>query len=402
MKIFNLFWLPLLLGLIMAGLSSCQEEDRPRPRAELTKEQAYETVTAILTEALEEPVVRKFIKDKALERYTYDYEVIYGMVKDQALDDGRTLAGIFANIEQELLKANTITAPVVADLQQLLPLMSINVPQEIFSWETDNFLPPVILNPDDQAAVGYVIGRYASANSVQISLKELPDYPLITLADNERVIFYDGQYLIDPSLILAVAPAQPSLAKNDPIIECFMFGDEEICIIDGGSGPPPPTGNADCPRGWNMYTYITGIRMTNVGSFETFGRPELRALVFGGVDNIFAGNPSGTLIVDPQWNPDRRDVNGRWWNTTHYLLRWYEDYGSRLTFRWEEVDTPLFGGGGTTVSFNFNVTYNGQNYGVDATFPRGNGDDYIGTSFVDKNGCPREYSVGALQWRMQF
>jgi hypothetical protein len=141
----------------------------------------------------------------------------------------------------------------------------------------------------------------------------------------------------------------------------------------------------------------------NDGVFEPFGRPELRLRIFGGNSNIFTGSgPTGIRIVDPLFNPNRRSINGRWWNLNHRLLFWYERYGSILTYRWEEEDNPIFDGSGDTISFNIALEYNGQGYGANVTFPRGAGDDYIGTTIVDKDECGREYSVGAVQFRLSF
>lgn len=70
--------------------------------------------------------------------------------------------------------------------------------------------------------------------------------------------------------------------------------------------------------------------------------------------------------------------------------------------RWAEEDDPVFGGNSDNITINIDLEFEGQGFGANVTFPRGNGDDYIGTTIVDKNECIREYSVGVLRWRLAF
>jgi hypothetical protein len=389
--------------------SACEKDEAIQPSesgTELTVKETYEATQLVLLKALEDVEVRQFIKERAEDRMTYDYEVVYGMVKDEKLSDGRSLEDAFLAAESALLSASTLDAPVVSTLPQKTPLLSINVPHGLFEWDANNFIPPVVLDAEANERNGFVAGLNADGSTTTISVNQLPDHAIITLERNERMLYVDNKYRLDPGLIMGIAPSKEDALNKIEELECFIIGDEEICVLYTGGGPgnpPPPGPTASCTRGWNMTTYLTGIRMENVGSFETFGRPELRVRVFGGDDNVWTGSgPTGRLIVDPVFNPDRRDVNGRWWNTNHRLLRWYDDYGSILTFRWEEEDNPLFGGSGETVTFNIDLEYGGESYGVNVTFPRGNGDDYIGTTIVDKDECEREYSVGALQFRLRF
>jgi hypothetical protein len=334
---------------------------------------------------------------------TYDYEIVYGMVKDEQLSDGRSLEQAFLTAESILL-GSKIDQPVVSTLPTKAPLLSINVPHGLFDWDTDQFIPPVILDAEENLENGRVSAMYPDGHTKMISLEQMPNHAIITLEQNERMVFYDNAYRLDPGLIMAIAP-EPGDVQNSETTQCFMFGGEEICFkkAEFGEENGAFVEKNNCPIGWNMTKFITGIRMENIGSFEPFGRPELRLRIFGGNSNIFTGSgPTGILIVDPLFNPNRRSVNGRWWNLNHRLLFWYEHYGSILTYRWEEEDNPIFAGSGDTISFNIALEYNGQGYGANVTFPRGAGDDYIGTTIVDKDECGREYSVGAVQFRLSF
>lgn len=153
-----------------------------------SKAETYEIAQDVLLEAMEDPVVRSFIKTEALKTVTYDYEVIYGMVKDQAMENGVTLERAFLKAEAALLKKGTINTSVVANLQTVAPLLSINVPISIFDWNTEDFLPAVVLDPEGQKVNGFVVAERHDGSSDLIYRNNLPDYPVITLADNERML----------------------------------------------------------------------------------------------------------------------------------------------------------------------------------------------------------------------
>ena len=373
---------------------------------ESSVEDVYTATQQVLLMALEDATVRAFIKDQASERVTYDYEVIYGMVKDKPMKDGRTLEQVFLTVEEELLAANELKTAFVSDLTNLAPLLSINVPHGIGNWNPATFTPPVLLDPEENVVHGAIDAVYPNGDRERIVVASLPDHALITLQENERMIYHNGQYLLDKGLYMAIAPPVPAeLTKMDPPgFECFMFGDQEICVTHTGNGnnPPSNTGSGTCREedDWDMGTYITAISMSNVGSFENFGRPELRLRVFGGLDNIFLNSPEGSLITDGLWNPDRNDVNNNNWDYGNDLIYyWFEDYGNLLTFRWDEED----GGNDEDIQFNFTISYMGQSYGADFNFPRARRDDYIGRTIVWKTSCERQYNVGgALRFRMRF
>lgn len=402
---FKNYFVPLFFLLILA-LPSCEKEDLARPdysASQLSLAETYTAAQLVLVQALQDPAVRAYVKNRASDRMTYDYEIVYGMVKDEQLADGRSLEQAFLAAEAVLV-GSKIDQPVVSTLPTTAPLLSINVPHGLFDWDTDAFIPPVILDAEENLVNGRVPAMYPDGHTEMVAVEELLNHAIITLEQNERMVFYNNAYRLDPGLFMAIAP-KPGEATNGETTQCFFFGEEEICTkrTDFGAEGNDSFAKNNCPIGWNMSQFLTGIRMENIGRFETFGRPELRLRIFGGNSNIFTGSgPTGQLIVDPLFNPDRRSVNGRWWNTNHRLLFWYQLYGSILTYRWEEEDNPIFAGGGDTISFNIALEYNGQGYGANVTFPRGAGDDYIGTTIVDKDECGREYSVGAVQFRLQF
>lgn len=392
------------LPLLFLCLYSCEKDESPilgeDGPATFTALEAYAGARQVLLAAMQDVGVREFIRARGLDRVTYDYEILYGMVKDERLSNGRTFAETLLAAEDRLIEDGTLAYRVMGRILTVDPLLSINVPRGIFEWDTDGVIPPIVIDPTATEDLGYAEALFADGHRERWALDALPEGPVVTIGQNERMLYVAGEYRLNPGLLLAVAPEKAPANKLIDF-ECFVIHGEEVCTIwtGGGTGNPPPTnGNPTCERNFGVNSYLTGIRMENIGSFETFGRPELRATVLGGTDDRFVGTPTGRLIIDPVYNPDRRDVNGRWWNRTHYLFPWYADYGSILTWRWEEVD----GGAYQDIEFDITVSYEGQSYGLEVNIPGARRNDYIGTRVVDKDNCERQYSVGAVEYRLRF
>ncbi|QIK54513.1 hypothetical protein G7051_09245 [Dysgonomonas sp. HDW5B] len=73
--------------------------------------------------------VRSLIKNEALKKINYDYDVLYQLIKDEKLDDGSTL-------ESNLLKY--IEASELASINKQIPTLTIFVPDlgnDVFSAE---------------------------------------------------------------------------------------------------------------------------------------------------------------------------------------------------------------------------------------------------------------------------
>ncbi|WP_238749667.1 hypothetical protein [Neolewinella maritima] len=388
----------------MFTIVACEKDEATNPSHSLDKAQTYEVAQQVLLKALDDPTVRAFIKTEALKTVTYDYEVVYGMVKNDAMTDGRSLEQAFLTAEESLYTEGRITSRIVATLDQTAPLLSINVPVNPFGWDVTNYAPPVVLHPELHDDTRSVEAVYSSGEIEFIDVDNKPNHTIITLADNERMLYMRGKYELDKELIMGIAPRQQTLLKNEPF-ECYMVNGEEICDTHPNPGPPPPTGGTNCDRDWNMIAYLEGMRLDNIGSLETFGRPELRMQVFGGNNNIYVSDPigaGGQTLTDQLYIPDRNEINDTWYDQNAYLFRWYEAYGDIITFRWEEQDEGWFSGGEDGQTLNITVAWGNQSYSVTTQGIRFQASDYIGTITVDKNACERQYSVGVLDFRLRF
>ncbi|MEL7161794.1 MAG: hypothetical protein AAFN92_13620, partial [Bacteroidota bacterium] len=162
----------LFAAVFVTIFSSCEQDEAITPReAFVSQAQTYEVMQDVLLNALENPAVREFIKEEALKTVTYDYEVIYGMVKDQPMSDGNTLESAFLAAESDLIAKGEITTGVVSTLAERVPLLSINVPINVTTWETADFVPPVILDAEQQRKDGRIVAKYRNGATTVLNHK---------------------------------------------------------------------------------------------------------------------------------------------------------------------------------------------------------------------------------------
>ncbi len=130
-----------------------------------------------------EKEVRSFLRIQSLNMMNEDYDVLYGLVKNSELSNGKTfrqtLIPFFTN-EKEL-----------EEIESRIPLLTIfipSLPENSFSaekWNTDTEVP-------------YVAVRLNTTNDVPIISPEgeeylldaslIPSYPIIVVKENERLI----------------------------------------------------------------------------------------------------------------------------------------------------------------------------------------------------------------------
>ena len=391
-----------VLGMSCLALYSCEKDEPITPTSvqqTIPAAEVYANMNDILLESLQDPVVRNFIRTEALKRVTYDYEVVYGMVKHVPMTDGRTLEQAFLSTEAELITAGRLTGAVVKDLQSVTPLLSINVPVGIFDWNTEEYAPAVVLDPEaNKRENGSVDGYFADGRSQTFQAGQAHEYPVVTLADNERMLYRDGAYELDQSLYLFVAPAT-KMQDNS-----MSYKDETEIIPPGGGGGGGGGGGSgydNCNRQFGHYVDLTALSMNDVSDFETFGRPELRLNILGGAGVYLAQQGSGDRVVDVFYNPDREDVKQRRWdNFRDFLFMWKSDYGHCLTFRWDEEDDGQM----MEVTEFINVILQNESYHVMAPVFLSNRSEHIHTEVVFLDGCPPSHygDIDLIRWRLDF
>ncbi|GAB2617972.1 hypothetical protein GCM10027035_12680 [Emticicia sediminis] len=127
-------------------------------------------------------MLRKILKQEALEMFNNDNEVLYEMIEDEVLENGIKTSTL---IEKHLERKN-----VLKDLMKLSPTLTIlvpNLPNESFNakvWDVESQIPRVAI-------------RLSSTNDVPIFNTDgseyflegqIPGFPVIVVKDNERII----------------------------------------------------------------------------------------------------------------------------------------------------------------------------------------------------------------------
>lgn len=129
---------------------------------------------------VEDQGIRQIIKEEALKKIDYDYDVLYSMIKNSKSKTGRTL-------EELLLKY--IPSDSLSMITELLPTLTIFVPQlpeNIFSaetWDSSNTIPKVGIRLSSSVPIVDEFGNERILHS-----DEIPAFPVIVVKENERVI----------------------------------------------------------------------------------------------------------------------------------------------------------------------------------------------------------------------
>ncbi|MEM9341251.1 MAG: hypothetical protein AAGA66_21150 [Bacteroidota bacterium] len=190
----TVFFIVALTGLLW----SCEDteiqnqptEDQPDAVMELehsSKEQLKRAfATSLAKSVAESKSLRQLIKEQSLRKFDNDYDILYELVKNEPVEDGRTL--------QQLLEQNLASAFDLSLIEKELPTLTIfvpSLPNDAFSaevWDVDAQIPLVGYNVKSSNHVpiirndgsGYVLEDYL-----------IPTYPVIVVKENERVVVSD-------------------------------------------------------------------------------------------------------------------------------------------------------------------------------------------------------------------
>lgn len=141
--------------------------------------------------------VRSLIKNEALKKINYDYDVLYQLIKDEKLDDGSTL-------ESNLLKY--IEASELASINKQIPTLTIFVPDlgnDVFSaelWDITLTIPEVGIRTceTNDVPIYNAIGDEFILGGVHI-----PQFPVIVVKENERIVVANGNSNLKTSKVLS-------------------------------------------------------------------------------------------------------------------------------------------------------------------------------------------------------
>lgn len=137
---------------------------------------------ALLNVLKENKEARMLIKEEALKKINYDYDVLYYLVKDKIMSDGSTL-------KEKLGKYMDFTE--LDELEYKIPTLTIFVPtlpEDSFSaesWNVESEIPAVAIRV--QGINDVPIFNYDGENWI-LESKYVPIHPVVVVKINERIV----------------------------------------------------------------------------------------------------------------------------------------------------------------------------------------------------------------------
>lgn len=161
------------------GVVNCIEYDINIDDDLQLKKEFAKALAKVLREHLE---ARVFIKNEALKRIDYDYDVLYFLVKDEELSNGLTL-------EDMLLKHISLDELLL--IQERIPTLTIFVPElpeNTFSAEIWNINSDIPLVGIRMKYENNTILYDSMGSELVLDAKYIPTYPVVVIKENERII----------------------------------------------------------------------------------------------------------------------------------------------------------------------------------------------------------------------
>ncbi len=368
----------LALSANMLFFSSCQEDDSiseiDNQNSEISSVNTYavDRVTQdlddfafILSESLDDKVIKKAIKEEALKMYDGDYNILYKNLRTKELSNGDNFNQRIAKSGKNArLKNARISGKSVEDIADsiaaLYPNLQVSVPVHIENW-----------NPEDQPVLVAIC-----PNAPESEVKMIKAYD-----EKGDVHWLDSQ--IDPTAPVIVVGLSERTDQNGNLLKNFekTLKSESTNARTRNEGYPEKIFQAYCSGKMNIY------------EGWTHGAPELRLVISTGkVPNI----------VDEIYSVGSRyDINNSWWTADGRLLfNWYRaDYSDVAVFQWFEWD-----GNQGTAKLTGSVSYKDEASGVttstgyEITYHYGDFD--FGKKVVNfKDNSGQEYNIGYLKWK---
>lgn len=175
----------ILICILSIIFNSCTEdlgENSYIQNTPKTEVEARNSFAQILSKALYDEDIRKFIREEALKQIDNDYDVIYHYVKNVKLSNGLTFRENLSKYSPSLSYLDSI-----ANKDQLLTIL---VPYlgDTFSpenWDASTQIPKVAVRNTDKEDELLTFD-----NNIQLHLnrKTVPDFPVVVVKTNDRLI----------------------------------------------------------------------------------------------------------------------------------------------------------------------------------------------------------------------
>ncbi|SFE81905.1 DUF3103 family protein [Thermoflexibacter ruber] len=281
--------------------------------------QNLEKVAFSLAAQMNDPEIRKIIKDEALKQFDGDYDILYNHLKNIKTKDGKSIG------EKLMLKNKNIHAQATK-----IPKFQLSVPINCESWDTENHIPLVVIIPQGKSdkEISRLKAIDYKGNIHFLDAKKVPNEPVVVLNESERT------------------------DENGNLLENLVLSTNR---------------NLSNGRLENSAEYLGRIYAPNPSALEAWwdSNLEMRLVV-----SVRPNGGTPTSVIDAIYNASRTCISEQHSNGQHgcyfgnFLFTWLPSYGQTITYTWIEYD----GGGLDTLTFS--VSYAPPNSGITSTISR--------------------------------
>lgn len=176
---------------------------------------------------------REIVKDEALRKINYDYDVLYLLIKDREIENGKS----FEDALSEFISIDTLKF-----IEQYYPTLTIFVPtlpNGYFSaekWNTTNEVPAVAyLSSKETKEVPILSIENKEIKEMSIKANEVPALPVVVIKDNETIVAANNSNLKSNNLS-KIGNTQLSF-----IDETFDNYNKKLITKSRGPSEPKPT-----------------------------------------------------------------------------------------------------------------------------------------------------------------
>lgn len=284
--------------------STLENKESVQMESNQVLEKFAKTLAIVLKESKES---RKLIKVEAAKKINYDYDVLYMLVKDLDLGEGRSL---------EDLMLEHMNADDLYYLTESFPTLTVfipSLPENSFScesWNIETEIPDVAIRSINNTRT-YCFN--ALGHEYFLEANEIPGYPIIVLKTNERIKVSSNE---DNSIALR-SSTNPNI-QFEFIDEIFDNVSQKIETrrgnIDDNLNKARESFNVfpDNTIGWQRdYVYYGLTRETDKGPFDLRYKDhivgfQLRGNIDGALNKISDQNEDPRLIDRYGWFEMRR------------------------------------------------------------------------------------------------
>lgn len=418
----------LLLALVV-GIAACSTSDLPdgpaggdgadSPRS---KDELGLEVARNLASRMNDPALRRYIRDRAGEKFDGDYNFLVQAARFDHLDgaDSPRLDDILASDANGDPAGDT--DEFMDQLAEIHPLVQIALPQlndPLMDWDPEQEIPLVAYVPVEQPT-DTLQAFDVDGNLYEISGSEPPMELVIVVSENERTEIMEAWRAdelvssLDPQRqIPGCSPPELELLKTD-YFTYLPAGAMPSCDLPSVENdvplppPPPPPGPCDRDNN-NLKDKLYRMKFTNINAYhganEWFdGGQDIAVEIYYLPPNTTTPTKLVSKLIQGS-DGDFRSCDWLgfncwtiWKSTNTEIVTWDPAvYGNKMLYNWREKDS------GSVINLSISGSYFGVN--GSASLAITNGDDLLGESIVEycdhTVGTPTSYDTGSVQFEVK-